>query len=206
MGHLRIQSIKSPFDDPRVTVAALGALTRADAMGLLSAAVTCLDEDALRDLATGMAAAGIGLHLLVEFNRLSGRAADEILTLLQRVNEALDDSPAPAQEWQTLQAILGLELLARFLRISGSSVRRYLSGARTTPDPVAIRLHFLALLVGDLAGAYSDIGVRSWFDRPRALLAGRAPARLFDDDWRPDDDGPKRVRALARTLWSPPEE
>ena len=206
MALLRIRTIQHPFDDARLTDTALGALGRADAMGLLDEEIACLDEGAMQALAAGMARAGIGLHLLVDFHRLPELTHDELRVVLERVNEVLDESPAPAQEWQALQAILGLALLAQMLRISGSSARRYLSGERTTPDLIAIRLHFLALVVGDLAGAYSDIAVRQWFDRPRARLSGRAPARLLDDNWRPDDDGPRRIRDLARLLPSPPEE
>ena len=99
--------------------------------------------------------------------------------LLERINEALDESPAPAHEWRVLQGTLGLELLARLLGISHSSARCYLSGSRPTPDTVAVRLHFLAFVVGDLAGAYNDIGVRRWFDRPRKRLDGGTPAQTL---------------------------
>ena len=58
----------------------------------------------------------------------------------------------------------------------------------------------LALVVGDLAGSYNDIGVRRWFHRKRTLLDGRAPAALLKGNWDPDDEGPMRVRELAREL------
>jgi S1-C subfamily serine protease len=65
-------------------------------------------------------------------------------------------------EWNS---ILGPDLLGRLLGISPSSVRRYRGAARTTPDDVAGRLHFLSLVVADLSRAYNDIGVRQWFNR-----------------------------------------
>ena len=83
---------------------------------------------------------------------------------LQRLNDALDASPVPASEWPGLVNILGIDLLARLVGVSAVSVRRYASGNRPTPDDIAARLHFLALVVGDLAGAYNDIGIRRWFD------------------------------------------
>ena len=98
-------------------------------------------------------------------------------------NEPLDESPVPANEWPALHKVLGPELLARLVGISASSMRRYLSGIRPTPDAVAARLHFLALVVGDLAGAYNDVGVRRWFERSRQRLGGSAPARLLAEDW-----------------------
>ena len=93
------------------------------------------------------------------------------------VHDALDQSPAPMAEWPALQEVLGPELLAGLVGVSASSTRRYASGARATPDPIAVRLHFVALVVGDLAGAYNDIGVRRWFQRPRTRLDGNTPAR-----------------------------
>src|SRR2546428_3487 len=83
-----------------------------------------------------------------------------------------------------------------------SSLKRYQSGGRAPPDDVAARLHFLALAVGDLAGSYNVIGVRRWFQRKRSLLDGRAPVALLKGNWDPDDEGPMRVRQLARELVS----
>lgn len=198
--NIRIQSVSSPFDDPRVASAAVAALIRAEAMGLLSGEVTRLDHSAILALGAGMSRAGIGEALLPEFLHPSGPGPAELAALFERINEALDESPSPAHEWPALQDVLGLELLVRLLGVSASSARRYLSGARRTPDPVAARLHFLALVVGDLAGAYNDIGIRRWFDRQRKLLDGSTPAALLNRDWRVDDDGPRRVRELARAL------
>ena len=158
----------------------------------------------MQGLETGMAEAGIGQTFLSELQRLPCSDPARLSALLERINEALDESPAPAHEWRALQGTLGLDLLARLLGISPSSARRYLSGGRTTPDTVAARLHFLAFIVGDLSGAYNDIGVRRWFDRPRNRLDGNPPARLLAGHWLPDDEGARRVRELARSLVSSP--
>ena len=131
--------------------------------------------------------------------RFSGLSA-----LLEEMNEALNQSPAPAHEWRALQGVLGVDLLTRLLGVSPSSARRYISGRRSTPDAVAARLHFLAFVVGDLTGAYNDIGVRRWFDRPRERLDGNTPAQALGDEWSPGHDGPRRVRELARALASSP--
>ena len=183
---------------------AVEALRRADAMGLLSRRITCLDDNAMLGLKAGMAEAGIGQALLSELHRLPCSDPAGLTALLEKISEALDQSPAPAHEWRALQHVLGLELLARLLGISPSSARRYLSGSRATPDTVAARLHFLAFVVGDLAGAYNDIGVRRWFDRPRRRLDGSSPAETLGERWSPDDEAPRRVRDLARALLSSP--
>ena len=204
MTNLHIQSVRSPFDDPRLASAAIGALTRADAMGLLPRPVTCLDDSAIQDLEAGMAEAGIGRSFLAELRRMPPSDADRLSTLLEKIAEALDQSPAPAHEWRALQGVLGVELLTRLLGISQSSARRYISGDRSTPDAIAARLHFLAFVAGDLGGAYNDIGVRRWFDRPRERLHRDRPAQALRGEWSPEDDGPRRVRDLARALASSP--
>ncbi len=183
---------------------AVAALSRADAMGLLSREITCLDDAAMLGLKTGMAEAGIGHTFLAELDRLSGSDPTGLSALLEKINNALDESPAPTHEWRALRGVLGVELLGRLLGISVSSAWRYLSGTRSTPDPIAARLHFLAFVVGDLAGAYNNIGVRRWFDRPRKLLNGSTPAQLLAENWGPDNEGPRQVRELARALGSSP--
>ena len=131
MNNLHIQSVRSPFTDPKLASAAIGALTRADAMGLLSRPITCLDDSAIQRLETGMAEAGIGQNFLAELHRLPCSDAAGLFSLLEKINEALDQSPAPAHEWRALQEVLGLDLLIRLLGISQSSARRYLSGSRS---------------------------------------------------------------------------
>ena len=113
---------------------------------------------------------------------------------------SLAGSPVPHTEWLALSRSLGVDLLSRLLDISPSSARRYLSGARKTPDAIAARLHFLALVAGDLSGAYNEIGVRRWCDRKRSALGGKTPAEVLAGDWSAEDDGPGRVRELAGAL------
>ncbi|MYA87568.1 MAG: hypothetical protein F4X97_03790 [Boseongicola sp. SB0662_bin_57] len=200
MSNLRIQSVHPPFNEPKLASAAIAALSRADAMGLLSRQVTSLDESAVQCLVHGMAAAGIGRTLLGNLHGQPCTDRARLPALLTQISDALDQSPAPTHEWRTLQDVLGLDLLADLLGISRSSARRYLSGSRNTPDAVAGRLHFLAYVVGDLAGAYNDIGVRRWFGRRRSRLDGKTPAEILADGWSPDDDGPRSVQELARAL------
>ena len=204
MTHLQIQSVQHPFDDPSVLPMAIAALSRADAMGLLPEKITCLDLKAMLGLETGMAEARIGQAFVAELHRLPTVEPARLAVLLKKIVEALNESPAPTHEWRVLHEVLGPEVLGRLVGISPSSVRRYLTGARSTPDPVAARLHFLAFIVGDLAGAYNDIGVRRWFDRPRALLKRNTPADLLGNNWRPEDDGSRRVRKLAQSLAASP--
>ena len=113
------------------------------------------------------------------------------------VDKALGASPVPVSDWLALQRVIGDDLLVRLLCISKVSLRRYLSGARRTPDDVAVRLHTLALIVDDLAGAYDDAGIRRWFARPRTTLGNRAPLDALTAGWQPDDPEVQQVRDLA---------
>lgn len=175
------------------------AQRRAEAMGLVPADMQT-GVPALRRLAqqvydAGVARASSGALVNVELPELP-----EVADLLRMLIRALEASPVPQHEWRALSGVFEPEHLARLLRISESSLHRYQSGARTTPDEVAARLHVLALVVGDLAGTYNDIGVRRWFERRRTQLEGKSPAALLARNWAPEDAGPQRVRELARSL------
>lgn len=205
MADIRIESVQSPFDDPEVARLGVSVVMRADAMGLLAErAIHRLDLAEWERVARDVTRAGVGKGILAE--RLGPAVAepDRFQAMLEHVNEALGASPVPASEWPALRRVLGVDLLARLLCISTVSLRRYLSGARRTPDDVAVRLHALALIVGDLAGAYNDAGIRRWFARPRTVLANRAPADVLTAGWQPDDAGPGQVRGLANALTASP--
>ena len=206
MAKIHLRSVAEPLASPPLARAALTALTRAEAMGLLPETyrVETLDLDALSRLLALVRRAGIARSLdLGTIAEPVGRPA-HLERALERLNEALEDSPVPAFEWERLARVLGAEALARLVGISLSSVRRYRASARTTPDDVAGRLHFLALVVGDLSGAYNDAGIRQWLDRKRVQLGGRAPAELMAGDWKPAGPGPRRIRGLARSLTGAP--
>ena len=173
-------------------------------MGILGkGAIDTLDASVWKDVLARIRNAGVGRHLPAIVPQ-GGDEREGFVRQLQQLSDALEESPVPAAEGPRLDKLLGRELLARLLRVSAVSLRRYLAGERAVPDAVAARLHFLALVAGDLAGAYNDIGVRRWFDRPRSLLDGRRPAELLEVEWQPEDPDPRRVRDLARALvWSP---
>lgn len=113
---------------------------------------------------------------------------------------ALRDSPLPQVEWPAMVEILGDDDLAAMVNVSASSLSRYRSGERTTPDAVAARLHFISLVVADLAGSYNDFGIRRWFQRPRAALDDSSPRQVLVGDWNPDSQDAARIRDLARAL------
>lgn len=150
--------------------------------------------DAFSAVGVGRRSAALGRHLTP--NRLA--------SALRQALMAIEESPLPDYEWRALTKMLGDGALAKLLGISVSSVHRYRSGERPTPDNVAWRLHTLALIIADLAGSYNDLGIRRWFQRSRLALAGAAPSEILAGDWSPDDDRVQEVRALAQALLGSP--
>lgn len=170
-------------------------------MGLLSPGqVASLDPDAFVEAARRIGEAGVGRRAVAALTKLHGLEARQVASLIDELEQAMEDSPVPQREWPSLEALFGTERLARLVGVSPSSVRRYRAGLRTVPDDGAARLHFLAMIVADLAGSYNDVGIRRWFERQRTQLGGRAPLHFLSGDWKPDDPGPRRVRELARAL------
>ena len=172
-------------------------------MGLIEpdpSAGGALDVGAVRHLAAQVRQAGIASGAVAALNNVEPPSGDELASLLRTMIAALEASPVPRFEWSGLARVLDAEQLASLLAVSLSSLNRYQSGERETPDAIAARLHFLALVIGDLAGSYNEVGIRRWFGRKRTALGGRAPAQVLTGDWDPEDAGPARVRELAREL------
>ena len=117
---------------------------------------------------------------------------------------AIEDSPLPEHEWHALTEILGEDALAKLVGTSVSSVHRYRSGERPTPDDIAWRLHTVTLVAADLSGSYNNFGIRRWFQRSRSALGGASPGELLAGDWSPDDNPVQRVRSLAGALLGSP--
>jgi hypothetical protein len=203
---IQITSSKGALRNARVAHQAVAALGRADAMGLLprKQRIDTLDLPALRTVLKYVHRAGIGRAVQAAMSSELADDAPALEHLLNQLNLALEESPAPEYEWGRLADILGIDLLAKLLGISSTSVRRYKAAARSTPDDVAARLHLLTMIIGDLSGAYNEMGIRQWFVRKRAQLGGRAPAEFLKRDWDPKGPGPTQVRELARALTASP--
>jgi hypothetical protein len=144
--------------------------------------------------------AGIATSAADVLRNVDRPSRQDVAALLEMIIAALEASPVPRFEWKGVARVFPVDDLATLLGVSLSSLKRYEAGERDTPDDVAARLHFLALVAGDLAGSYNDIGIRRWFQRKRSQLDGRSPAAILTGNWDPDEAGPQRVRQLARDL------
>lgn len=195
---IQIATTHNPFDNLKLASQAFTTLGRADAMGLLPLheEIDTMSLASLRTVLSYIQRAGIGKAIQIAPD--TGDAG--LANMLERLNAALEESPAPQFEWERLSGILGVDLLSRLLGVAVASIRRYRSAVRTTPDDVAARLHWLTLIAGDLGGAYNEAGIRQWFDRKRAQLGGKSPAEVFGKSWAAGDSGSVAVRDLARAL------
>jgi uncharacterized protein (DUF2384 family) len=203
MSKLQIRSIKPPLDDPETTDAAIDVLKSMEAMGLLPDDLDELTLEVIRAVAARAAEVGIGGSAAASLHR-PPRPPGHVAAALRELGLALEGSPMPAFEWPAMLDLFGAERLAELLGVSVASLRRYAKDERPTPDVVAARLHLLARIVAELRGAYSEVGVRRWFERPRTALRGRAPDDLLTGAWDPDGANAERVLALARSLMASP--
>ena len=209
MTEIRIDPDHVPRWGQALGVALASLVTRSVAMGVLSGPpVTRLDAATVRRLVKALQAHRIGSHAGVILAPLTTRTEaamdrsteEQVANGLDRLNQALEASATPATEWPAMREVFGDELLVDLLGVATSSLRRYASGERQTPDAIAARLHWLAMVVADLAGAYNDFGIRRWFERPRVQLDGKSPRRVLGASWSPDDAAAQRVRGLASVL------
>lgn len=201
MTEIYIESVEEPFlHSPRLTRLAFGLVARAQLMGCLPDGVhgvVQLDGPLLEGVRTCFRTAGIAAMPVVQ---LPDANEDELEQVLDETLAAVDASPYPAGEWQPVRKLLDDDLLSRLLGISDSSLRRYASGARETPDDAAWRLHVVARILASLLGSYNAYGIRRWLERPRAALEGRTPADIVRSAEHEEDPAMVRVFDLAGGL------
>lgn len=202
MTALHIESVAEPFRSDRVLAdLALRLLSRAEYVGCLPAGGThlVLDAEAIRAVGKCLAQAQMPTSrwTFLDGPEVSVAQWREAVTAM---SEQIEMSPQPAGEWEPVIDTLGEEMVAEMLGVSVSSVRRYGAGNRVTPQDVAERLHFVAMLLADLAGSYNGYGVRRWFTRPRAVLQGRRPIDALGAGFDPDGERAGQVQELAASL------
>jgi hypothetical protein len=204
MTQIRIVTVGEPFiGDPEMLSVAVDILTLMDSMGLLQGEdeIARLDDETLLALSRAAGRAGLAPQAVAQLELPDGRRRDRAI---RQLREALQNSPLPRYEWESMASALGIEKLARLVGVAEGSLRRYMAGKRATPDDVAARLHFLARVVGYLRGGYNDVGVRRWFERQRQVLGGASPESLLSGRWSPEDEPAGAVLELAHSLTGSP--
>ena len=206
MDELQIASIDAPLlRSAEAASLALSLVGRAQTMGFLPVREgrVELDRKFLEELAELLRRRGVALRATASLaHAMEAEPLNdvEVIDALRATLDAVDASPHPQGEWAPARELLGDELLARLLRISASSLRRYAAADRHTPDEVAWRLHLVARLLASLVGSYNDYGIRRWFDRRRRALDGVTPGEVLERAEAEDDERLERVLALAEQL------
>lgn len=200
MKDIRVESVSAPFADPIPGALAARVIAFAATTGLLeNISVRSLDMPTWKKVVAKLRGLGIA-----KSNPPAASGRDlrglELSKSIAVIYEAIEASPMPESEWNSMRDLLKDELLERLLDISRQSIQRYAAGARDTPQDVAVRLHAVALIASDLAGSYNEFGIRRWFDRPRAQLGDKSPATILRGNWNPDGELPRKVRGLAAEL------
>ncbi|CAN5661275.1 hypothetical protein BH23CHL7_BH23CHL7_14290 [soil metagenome] len=200
---IRIATVEAPLNRPTLLGPAVGLVRRALAVGLLRdrALIERLDMELLRGIAREASLAGIGQDAALEL--LEQRGPASLGRAIGRLGDALAESPLPERELGQLTQVFELDELGALVGASPVSLRRYAAGTRSAPDEIAARIHWLALVTADLAGAYNRLGIRRWFARRRSQLDGRSPRQVLGSEWRPDQPRAERVRRLASALAGP---
>lgn len=197
---------------PRSSSAARRVLSRAAAMGLAVASDVegREDEDLLDALDSAVASARVSgiANVAGSYVRrtASGEFAgsdDDFIAALGHIDDSLERSPLPGFEIPELVRVFGWPTLAELTGAAEVSLRRYAAGQRSAPMDLAERIHFLALLVGDLRAGYNEFGVRNWIGRPRRRLDGKRPIDILRGNWSPADPRVEDVRQLATWVAEP---
>jgi hypothetical protein len=206
MVELQIESIDAPLlRSAEAASLALSLVGRAQTMGFLPVREgrVELDREFLEELAELLRRRGVALRATASLaHAMEAEPLNdvEVIDALRATLAAVDASPHPQGEWAPARELLGDELLARLLRISASSLRRYAAADRHTPDEVAWRLHLVARLLASLVGSYNDYGIRRWVERRRSALDGVTPAELLERAEAEEDERLESVLALAEQL------
>jgi hypothetical protein len=205
MSEVRITAIAEPIaESPETAQSLITSVFRAELMNLLPGPGTgeiVLNEDFVFRFVDRLHDAGIARGLTV-----SGFVPDHKVSwadVARILSQSLEDSPHPQWEWTGVRGRLEDDLLARVLSISPTSLRRYASGERETPDEVAWRLHVLTRVIASLSGSYNDHGIRRWFERSRSQLDRRTPADVLAEASGEDDEQLREVVELADSLVGP---
>lgn len=207
MLNLHISSVEPAFEPPQVLVGLIGLVSRVVAMGLLRGKpIERLDAEAIKRVLDALQAGGLlgaqraRFGAMLRPNTLLRGSVDETSKAIRKLIAVLEESPVPRTEWPAMREIFGDEALAELLGTSLSSLKRYAGEERATPPKIAERLHWVVMVVADLAGSYNEFGIRRWFERGRSQLDGRSPRKALGSDWSPSDPEAQSIRSLAASL------
>jgi transcriptional regulator with XRE-family HTH domain len=202
MPKIQKPSTNNPLDK-KVVVAAIDFIIKAESMGLLEAPVDTLNLnlDIIIDVAKKVVEEGLGRKIVIDPARWYEYESNDLCVKLKSLSDILEHSPVPEKEWPKVREVISEKLLADMLHISDQSLKRYEQGNRQASDQVYAKLHWIALLLGDLLGSYNEMGARNWFLRTRKSFKGKTPFQILSEkDWSPDDENPRKIKDFVKSL------
>ena len=202
MSKIHKPSTDNPLDK-KVIIAALDFIIKAESMGLIEEPVDTLNLtlDVIISVAKKVVEEGLGRKIVIDPNRWYEYESNDLCLKLKALSDVLEHSPTPDKEWTRVRMVISEKLLAEILHISEKSSRRYEQGERQASDEVHAKLHWIALLLGDLLGSYNELGARNWFLRARKSFNGKTPYQLLaGKDWKPDDEIPSKIKEFVKSL------
>lgn len=209
MAKVQIAPARRSSSHPELRSALTELISKSAAMGLVaSGVVTDVSRATIAKVLEALQTQRLGRDANVHLSPLLRDGVDQLnstvaATMTQKVrdlSEALTQSPAPTTEWSPMRQTLGDDSLAALLGISLASLRRYATAERATPQAVAERLHWIAMVAADLAGSYNEFGIRRWFERPRQQLKGMSPRQSLKATWTPDSPEALKIKELSAAL------
>lgn len=84
--------------------------------------------------------------------------------------------------------------------MTGQEFESLFGGAARMISPE--RADYLSEIIDCLEGAYTPSGIKKWFNRARAQLAGKSPREILEQPWSPEGKAQQQILGLARALRS----
>src|SRR5438874_13473536 len=108
----RVVSVAVPIRIQAVRRLAIEAWRRAEAMGIVNAGATRVDQLDVAELVRRIGQAGIARGPALRFDNVDVPSAEEAESMLRLVINALEASPAPVYEWPSVARVLDPDGLA----------------------------------------------------------------------------------------------
>ena len=184
--------------DPTIAFIAIAITVKARTLGLISVEIDTLslDTDNFSNILRAICSAGFKMEIPVD--QLFEYAPEKILNLLDKLEREIETKPLPELDLKVLLNIFGLVQTSALLGVE--ELRRYLDEPSELSQASKERAHYLAMIISDLTGSYTQSGIQKWFQRKRTTLNNVAPLDLLKGNWTIADSDSIKVRQLAAAL------
>ncbi len=186
---------------PLISFLAINITVKAKTLQLVDADLDTLNLDVADFTRVLQRLNSVGLRTEIPFEVIFEFSPEKIEDELMRLRAAVENTPLPYQDLTALLKIFDLSELGVLLEVETPELKKVLEKATVSLSKDAqMRAHFLAMIVADLSGSYTNFGIKKWFSRKRSKLQDRSPFELLERNWKPDDERVLQIRKLAESL------